>query len=554
MQERYRAFKGLLLAMGRVRRVEDLLALVVARLVERPSVALARLWLVRPGDICDRCHMADECPDRARCLHLVASAGQPRTATDEDWSRLDGHFRRFPLGARMVGHVAATGEPIEIADVAASPEWFARTEWVEREGIRGFGGQPLQFEDDVLGVLAVFSRVPMEHDAFEWMRMIADHAAGAIVNARAFEEIERLRGHLELENTYLREEVASGAGDIIGESPAIERVRDQIEFVAPTDATVLITGESGVGKELVAREIHRLGSRRDRPMIRVNCASIPEGLFESEFFGHARGAFTGAVKDHSGRFAAADGGTLFLDEVGEIPLGLQSKLLRVLQERTFERVGEERTRTVDARVVAATNRDLAREVEERRFREDLFYRLNVFPLEVPPLRRRREDVPRLAEHFLALAARRMNRPCPRLGRAAADRLEAYPWPGNVRELMNAVERSVIVWRGGPLRFSLPGDPGGEGPSTRERAAPADLSPDDVRPVDRRPDDVVGEDEMNRRMRANLLAALERASFKVSGPGGAAELLGVKPTTLGYRMRKFGIERPRRVARHPEGGS
>ena len=300
----------------------------------------------------------------------------------------------------------------------------------------------------------------------------------------------------------------------------------QIELVAPTDASVLVTGESGTGKELVAREIHRRSSRSARPMIKVNCASIPSELYESEFFGHVKGAFTGAVQARAGRFEAAHEGTLFLDEVGEIPLSLQSKLLRVLQEGQYERVGEERTREVDVRVIAATNRDLRREVDEGRFREDLFYRLNVFPLEVPPLRERIADVPMLAEHFLDCAAQRMGTERPKLTVAAATELQTYDWPGNVRELQNVIERSVITARGGALRFDLP--------STRRAPAPVPVATDEIVP----------DAEMKRRVRANIVSALERAGWKVSGSGGAAELLGVKPTTLASRLKQMGIERPR----------
>jgi transcriptional regulator with GAF, ATPase, and Fis domain len=328
-----------------------------------------------------------------------------------------------------------------------------------------------------------------------------------------------------LENTYLREEVQSSFGSIVGSSPALRRVQEQIELVAPTHATVLITGESGTGKELVAREIHQRSARAAFPMIKVNCASIPRELYESEFFGHKKGAFTGALRDREGRFAAADKGTLFLDEVGEIPLELQSKLLRVLQEKQYERVGDDRTRTVDVRIVAATNRDLAKEVEAGAFRRDLYYRLNVFPLDVAPLRERREDIPPLADHFLDGFARTMNRPRPRLTKANVAQLTAYPWPGNVRELQNTVERAMITARGRVLRFELAG-------AKVEERPPIPAG------------EIVTDAEMQRRERDNLLAALEATDWKVSGPGGAAELLGVKPTTLTYRIQRTGLKRRR----------
>jgi len=283
---------------------------------------------------------------------------------------------------------------------------------------------------------------------------------GFVVDISARKEAEQLleaTNRLQAENMYLQEEVmeARSFGDLVGKSPALANVIRQIDLVAPTEATVLILGESGTGKELVAREIHKRSHRKDQPLIRVNCASIPKELYESEFFGHVKGAFTGAVKDRAGRFEAADGGTLFLDEVGEIPVDLQSKFLRVLQEQQYERVGEERTRKVDVRIIAATNRDLKKDVEAGHFRQDLYYRLHVFPLEMVPLRERKEDIPLLAEHLLALAAKRLNFPKPRLTKALVAKLQRYDWPGNIRELQNVIERSLIVSEQQELQFDVP---------------------------------------------------------------------------------------------------
>jgi transcriptional regulator with GAF, ATPase, and Fis domain len=395
-------------------------------LASQPGIALARVWLVRPGDACDSCPMRSECKDRTRCLHLVASQGNPRRK-GEDWTRLDGAFRRFPLGVRKVGRVGAQGVPVLIADVTQGMQEFAQPEWIEAEAIRSFGCQPLVFRGEILGVLAIFNRDRCDEASFAWLRTFADHAAVALANGRAFAEIERLREQLELENSYLREEVRQAmpaAGRLVGQSAALRQVVQQIELVAPTGANVLILGESGTGKELVAREIHERSPRRRRALIRVNCASIPHELFESEFFGHVKGAFTGALRDRAGRFQAADGGTLFLDEVGEIPLEQQGKLLRAVQEGQFERVGEDVARTVDVRIVAATNRDLAAEVKAGRFREDLYYRLSVFPIVVPPLRERPADIPILAAHFAELAARRLALPRPVLPRAVFEQLAA----------------------------------------------------------------------------------------------------------------------------------
>jgi transcriptional regulator with GAF, ATPase, and Fis domain len=266
-------------------------------------------------------------------------------------------------------------------------------------------------------------------------------------------------------------------------------------------------------------------------MVTVNCASIPQELYESEFFGHVQGAFTGAVSDRAGRFELADGGTLFLDEVGEIPLALQSKLLRVLQEGEFERVGDERTHQADVRIIAATNRDLKQEIEAKRFREDLYYRLNVFPLEIAPLRERKEDIAVLAAHFVDLSARKLNRPLPRLTQANILALQRYDWPGNIRELQNVIERAVITASAGRLRFDLPTD------AQPKKPSPADppQSTNDLA--------IIPDDEMRRRERDNMLAALKLTKWKISGAEGAAELLGVKPTTLASRMKKMGIERP-----------
>ncbi|MGK0155153.1 MAG: transcriptional regulator with GAF, ATPase, and Fis domain [Neolewinella sp.] len=521
-------FAELMLEMPQQRTCSGLLDLIVRRLNQRAGTALARIWLALPGDICDACHLASECRDRTTCMHLEASAGKSLVDASADWSATDGAFRRFPMGVRKVGKIAATRQPVEVPNITGNESWIARPEWVKAEGIRGFGGQPLLFKGEVLGVLAVFTREPLKPHALVGLRMIADHAAIAIANARAFEQIDELRAKLELENTYLREEVreASMFGEIVGQSPALRHVIEQMDLVATTSATVLITGESGTGKELVAREIHDRSGRRDCPMIKVNCASVPRELYESEFFGHVKGAFTGAVQDRVGRFAAADGGTLFLDEVGEIPLELQSKLLRVLQEGEYERVGDERTQQVDVRIVAATNRNLKAEVEAGRFRQDLYYRLNVFPLLAVPLRDRRDDIPLLAEHFLKKAARGMNRPIPKLTKAGVAQLQSYQWPGNVRELQNVIERSVITSTGRSLRFDLPTEPEverGEDGAKEVRVIATDA-------------------EMKRRERSNLTAALEETRWKISGAGGAAELLGIRATTLTSRLKKLGIER------------
>ncbi|HLK80685.1 MAG TPA: sigma 54-interacting transcriptional regulator [Xanthobacteraceae bacterium] len=342
--------------------------------------------------------------------------------------------------------------------------------------------------------------------------------------------MEQEKTRLEAHNAYLLDEIRSeqNFGDVIGASVGLRKVMQQAQLVAPTDATVLITGESGTGKELVARAIHEQSARRERSLIKLNCSAVPEGLFESEFFGHVKGAFTGALKDKPGRFELADGGTLFLDEIGEVPIAMQAKLLRVLQEQEFERVGDTSTRKVNVRVIAASNRDLKKEVDEGRFRQDLFYRLSVFPIEVPPLRERCDDVAPLVAHFVKHCAHRMNRPEPRVSKAGLDQLTSYRWPGNVRELQNTVERAIILWREGPLTFDLPAAPARQNPEQQPKPA-ADAA-------------VFTRDELKRQERETIISALKQTNGKVSGPGGAAELLGMKPSTLASRVSALGINR------------
>ena len=345
-------------------------------------------------------------------------------------------------------------------------------------------------------------------------------------------EAEQKIRSLTVEAEYLREEISAmlGADDILGRSEPLRKVLADVKEVAATDATVLIIGETGTGKELVARAIHLASPRRQKPLVKVNCAAIPATLIESEFFGHEQGAFTGATKKREGRFALAHGGTIFLDEVGELPLDLQSKLLRVLQEGEFEPVGSSQTRKVDARVIAATNRDLERMVREGKFREDLYYRLNVFPIQVPPLRERREDIGILATAFAQQFARRMGRSLEPLSGDCLRRLQSYNWPGNVRELQNIIERAVITSRDGRLNLdrALPESVH----SMAAALAHGDAAVTRVRTAK----------ELEELERANIMAALEAAAWKVAGEDGAAQLLGVKPTTLSSRMKSLGIKR------------
>ncbi|MGO9058009.1 MAG: sigma-54 interaction domain-containing protein [Candidatus Binataceae bacterium] len=372
----------------------------------------------------------------------------------------------------------------------------------------------------------------LDETKFEWPRLFAIAPAVAMANAPGSDEIDKLRQRLEAENAPREEvEAASGGTKILGASAALRRVLEHVEMVAPTDATVLITGETGVGKELVARAIHEQSRRREGPLIKVNSSAVPRELFESEFFGHVKGAFSGAIKDRLGRFQIADGGTLFLDEVGDLPPEMQPKLLRVLESGEFEPVGDDKTRRADVRIIAASNRDLKIAVRAGQFREDLYYRLSVFPIEVPPLRQRKDDILILARDFVQSACKRFNRSGVQLTPSQIRQLLDYDWPGNVRELRNVVERAVIAARFGSLRFDLPTGKRSQAPDNdnRETASHETL-------------EVIREEEMKRRERENIIAALKQSKGKIYGAGGAAQLLGIKPTTLSARIKRFGLRR------------
>jgi len=524
----------LLLDIAHEQSVEHLLHKLVRSVMARANLACVQIWLVDKGDLCSVCSQRANCPDQTRCLHLVVGGGNSFSNSEARVLHCVDPNTRMPLGAGLVGKVAVTGQQLVLNGFNARPEELAGLDWLEQDQIRGFSGSPIIYKGEVLGVMASFTRAEIPDGARPWGQIFADHIGGAIANARAFEEIQRLKGQLEQQNTYLQEEVveAKAFGDLVGQSAALRQIVSQIDLVAPTDASVLILGETGTGKELVAYEIHRRSRRKDRPLVRVNCASIPKELYESEFFGHAKGAFTGAIKDRAGRFETAEGGTIFLDEIGEVPLELQGKLLRVLQEKNYERVGEDRTRHADVRIIAATNRDLKKEVAAGRFREDLYYRLHVFPIHVTMLKERTDDIPLLAKHFVELSVKEMGCAKPRLTRAGVARLQNYDWPGNIRELRNVIERAVILARGGPLHFELP--------ETDSAPMPASSKPLHSNQPGR---EVFTEAEMQSRERENLIAALDQTGWKLRGSDGAAELLGVKPTTLLARMKKMGLNRP-----------
>jgi len=742
----------------------DVLDAIVRGLAGQPGVALARIWLLSPGDLCDVCDLRADCRDQTQCLHLMASAGVS-LKSDEDWSGLDGHFRRIPFGTHKIAVIATTGEPILVGDQAPETEWTTGSNWAEQESIRGFAGEPLTFRGNILGVLAIFSREPLNEQDSVWLRMFANQAAVAIANARAFEDLQRVedelrtselkyrslielspaaiylldgkgnflsanpvglellkctpediagmsiadtyapydltgkqppeklksdslrfertfvckdgttvpvevslspmladgrqavirdisdrrraedalreqarqlkqvidvaplhmflweadasasygnrasreyfgaippkppRVFLELvthpedverllagiqeamangqaaeiearmrkhdgqyrwflyqiypltdeegrvvrwcgtridieerkqtqeraqrENLALREEIdkVSMFEEIVGTSQPLQAVLNRVAKVARTDSTVFITGETGTGKELVARAIHKRSQRSGRAFVSVNCAAIPRDLVASELFGHEKGAFTGALQRRMGRFELAEGGTIFLDEIGELPAETQVALLRVLQEREFQRVGGNLSIRADVRVIAATHRDLPAAITAGTFRSDLFYRINVFPIHVPPLRERREDIRLLVEYFIDRYTSKAGKRIERIDKKSLELLQSYPWPGNIRELQNVIERSVIVCD--TETFSV--DESWLSHEPKTRALPDEL--------------VAQEKEI-------IEAALAQTKGRVSGASGAAARLGMPASTLDSKIKSLKIDKRR----------
>jgi formate hydrogenlyase transcriptional activator len=390
-----------------------------------------------------------------------------------------------------------------------------------KEGLKSVCSVPLISHDRVLGTLEVIREAAFTGQDAELLGQVTGQIAIAVENALAYQEITKLKNKLAQEKLYLEDEIRTGYNfkEIIGQSVALKRVLKQVETVAPTDSTVIILGETGTGKELIARAIHNLSGRRERTFVRMNCAAIPTGLLESELFGHERGAFTGAIAQKVGRFELAHQGTLFLDEVGDISLELQSKLLRVLQEQEFERLGATKTIKVNVRLVAATNRDLAAMIADKQFRSDLYYRLNVFPIVLPPLRDRSEDIPPLVRHFAQKYSKRMNKQIDTIPSKAIEALTQYHWPGNIRELENLVERAVILSQGSTLSVPLT-------ELKRSSEIPAPRAGTTLESAERE----------------HIVRILHESKWVIGGPSGAAARLGMKRTTLQYKLKKLKISR------------
>jgi formate hydrogenlyase transcriptional activator len=430
-----------------------------------------------------------------------------------------------PVEGEAAGWVWQTQQPLIISNVGEQRRWPGLAERATPYGVQSSCLLPLTTARRRIGTLLFAYKQPDAYDEAElgFLQLVANQVALAVENALAFQEIEALKDKLHKEKTYLEEEVRTdhNFGQIVGESAALLRMLKLAEIVAPTGSTVLVRGETGTGKEAVARAIHDLSPRRDRTFVKLNCAAIPTGLLESELFGHEKGAFTGAIAQKVGRFELAHQGTLFLDEVGDIPPELQPKLLRVLQEQEFERLGGTRTIRVDVRLVAATNRDLVQMVADGRFRSDLYYRLNVFPLLPPPLRERPDDVPRLVRHFTQRFARRMGRQIETIPSEVMEALVRYPWPGNIRELQNVIERAVILSPGLSLQVPL-----GELQlaATQANDSTAALTLADAE-------------------KEHILGMLRETGWVVGGPKGAASRLGIRRSTLQWKMKRLGISRP-----------
>jgi formate hydrogenlyase transcriptional activator len=507
-------------------RLEDVLTTVTSVLVERADFRSVAIWLYLQDDECERCR-ALPASDRTeqRRLHRVTRTASPPILEQLHTLPLNDAFAarlardRSPICendplklAKQVAHM--TEEHVELSTAEELAAWAAQ------EGLRWGALFPLFVGEDFTGILFMAAEREISPEEVGYLEVFALQTASIIRWSRVYGEIERLRDRLAEENSYLDEAVRQEAGftGIVGISGALKEVLPLIAQVAPTDSTVLLVGETGTGKELFARAVHGASRRAGHPMIKVNCGGFAPGLVDSELFGHERGAFTGATQRRVGRFELANRGTLFLDEVAELPPETQVKLLRVLQEREFERVGGERTIAVDVRLIAATHRDLELEVSRERFRADLYYRLNVLPILIPPLRERPEDIEPLVGHFVAHFGRRMGKKFRGISQGSLGRLQGYDWPGNIRELQNVIERACVLAKGPVVDVPDPAL------GTRQRRAWHPTTLDEAE-------------------QAHIGRTLEQTGWRIEGPGGAAELLGLRPSTLRSRIKKHGLRRP-----------
>jgi formate hydrogenlyase transcriptional activator len=522
------------------RDIRLVLSSITRDLVEQADMAVSAIWLYTTEDRCPICQAAGwTAPDGSKPgIHVSAQFGGFRDSADA----LRRHHP-LPPGYGLPGRVAVSRAPMLVqnadqvlqryrADRTSTPELGGDggedeldLQWAIDLGVRSAAAYPLIVQgDELVGVLGALARRQIDEEEFAHLGILAQQAAISIKSAQIFEENRQLRDRLLVENAYLQEEIQSEVGfsEIVGESRALRGLLTEIRRVAVTDSTVLLLGETGTGKELIARAVHQLSPRKDRPLIKVNCGAIAPGLVESELFGHERGAFTGALQRRMGRFELANNGTLFLDEIGELPPESQTRLLRVLQEQEFERVGGNQVIQVDVRLIAATNRNLEAEVEAGRFRSDLFYRLNVFPARIPPLRERQEDIPHLVNHFIAHQRRRLGKTIEGVSREGMERLRSYAWPGNIRELQNVVERACVL-ASGPV---VPIPDGLTKGQSRQGATDRILT--------------LAEAEKH-----HIRRALEATGGTIHGADGAAVLLGINPNTLRSRMEKLGLLKRKR---------
>jgi len=493
--------------------LNEVLNTISQGLVDNLGAAFARIWLLGPGDLCDECFKSPSCRKQEKCLHLKASAGM--------YTNLNGEYRRVPLGESPLGRIAIDKEPVFAKDLK-NDDRFQNKEWITANGFCCYAGYPLIFGNELIGATAIFSQSKMSHGEFKHVAGFANQASIAIKNAQLFGEVENLKNQLQAECKYLQEEIKFEYNyeEIIGQSAAFKYVLFKVEQIAAMDTTVLILGETGTGKELIARAIHSQSARRDRPLVKVNCATLPANLIESELFGHEKGAFTGAQRNQLGRFEVADEATIFLDEIGELPLELQSRLLRVLQDGEYERLGSPQTRKVDVRVIAASNRDLEAEVWKGGFRKDLWYRLSVFPITIQPLRERAEDIPLLVEFLVQKFSRKLGKLIHKIPSDVIKTLQKHPWPGNVRELENVIERAIINTQGPDLQLA-------ETLMTPLAEGLAESQNLSLEQVDR----------------DYIVRILEGCHWKIEGIDGAARILNLNPSTLRGRMRKLGIQKP-----------